>query len=273
MKRLLIVMEIIIMMIITGCSASKIVKPSADTPIIKPFPGEYGAEMSVFFPQINENKLAEEKRIIENENKKYEELVIDELLKGPDSNTLKRIISEKVKLISINVLGQIGYVNFNKEFLKADLSEEEEILLIYSIVNTLTQVDKISKVQILIEGERLSNTNKHLELSEPLEKSYILEKYKYSSPIIPIINYYNKLINKDEFRFQNTSNDNYLNFVQMESFKINEYRFNKYNTNMRIEVDIEYKVKSESDFRKDTQTFILGFIEEQFYIKESLNIN
>lgn len=269
MKKAYLLMGIGLTLLLMGCSSQLSKGNDAESlPIIKPFPGDYGKEMSVFFPEQFQNMLSEEKRIIENENKKYEEIMVDELLKGPVSSSLRKIIPEGTELLSVEVLGQIGYVNFNKSFLSNKLSEEEEVLMIYSVVNTLTQIDKISKVQILIEGERPSKSN-YIEISEPLDSSYLIEKYPYYSPIKPINDYYSRMVNKEDYMpKEGYISDNYIEFIQIDSFKIKGYRFNKYSTNMRVSVDIEYKVKSESEYRTDTQIFTMNFSNGRFYIKE-----
>ena len=55
-----------------------------------------------------------------------------------------------------------------------------EIFAVYSIVNTLADIEGIDKVQILIEGEIVESLSGHIYLGEPLDPDYsFLEDNKY----------------------------------------------------------------------------------------------
>lgn len=83
---------------------------------------------------------------------------MQELLKGPHNGELSSTIPAGTTLLSIAVGGGLCTVNLSQEFLNnKPATEQGAILAVYSIVNTLTSISGISKVQILVNGEKLNN--------------------------------------------------------------------------------------------------------------------
>lgn len=75
------------------------------------------------------------------------------------------------KLLSVETKDSVCFVNFSKEFLnkRAD-GESEEIITVYAIVNSLTELDDITKVQFLIEGQKVENYGDMI-FSQPFERN------------------------------------------------------------------------------------------------------
>ena len=63
-----------------------------------------------------------------------------------------------------------NYVNLSRDFIKKKGSISEPII-IYSIVNSLTELDGVKKVQFLIEGEKINEYNGDLDFSKPFERN------------------------------------------------------------------------------------------------------
>ena len=49
-----------------------------------------------------------------------------------------------------------------------------EMLTVYGIVNSLTEIAGIERVQILIEYEQIDTLTGHIDLGKPLERDYSL---------------------------------------------------------------------------------------------------
>ncbi len=82
--------------------------------------------------------------------------VMQELLRGPQGGELSAAIPSGTSLLSLTVSGGICTVNLSPEFLNnKSNSEQAGELAVYSIVNTLTAISGIAKVQILVNGEKL----------------------------------------------------------------------------------------------------------------------
>ena len=86
-----------------------------------------------------------------------------EIIRGPlssDTASAWPVITTGITqddILSVQTYNDTVYVNLSQNFKEAcaDLSAKNEMLLVYSIVNTLTSMDGINKVQFLIEGEQV----------------------------------------------------------------------------------------------------------------------
>ncbi len=85
-------------------------------------------------------------------NISMEKLVMEHLLEGPKSEHAKSAIPEGTKLMSVSVLEGVCYVSLDESFLNQDYNVEEPVV-IYSIVNSLSEISTISKVQISVNGD------------------------------------------------------------------------------------------------------------------------
>ncbi len=85
-------------------------------------------------------------------NISMEKYIVEQLIKGPSVDSIKRTLSPNLKLLSISTVDGICYVNFDETFLEEaeDVSSE---VAIYSIVNSLCDLGYINKVQISVNGE------------------------------------------------------------------------------------------------------------------------
>jgi spore germination protein GerM len=83
--------------------------------------------------------------------------VLEELIKGPQSEELFPTIPSNVKVNSVEISDSTATVDFSKEiitnFEEIPHSSTTEVLAIFSIVNTLTEFEEIKKVKITIEGK------------------------------------------------------------------------------------------------------------------------
>lgn len=247
MKRLINVLLILLCMgVVSGCSSlEKIDETDENYPIISPFVGEYGESTKIYFPKNNENKLGFEDRIIENRNKSYEEMVLDEILEGPKSIEFREILPNGLEVLSVDVIGQIAYLNFNDDFIKNAYSEEEEILLVYSIVNTMAELDKITRVQFLVNGDRAEFVNNYIQLTEPLDSSDFIEKVDAQTPAMAIRQYYRKYQDGEDVSEYYSNADqkigNWISRKKMKSMDIKSVTYNKYGARMSIKVELKNK--------------------------------
>lgn len=211
-----IILILVIIIFLTGCQSYTLVnEDSINYPIINPMPEGYQVAIHLFYPQKHYDILKEEVRIVNLENKKLETVVIEELLKGTQKSEFRNIIPNGVKVLSVYLQDDIAYVNFNKALIKEDLDESEEAFIIYSIVNSLTTIENIDKVQILIEGEKREKLNRY-KINEPIEFSNLIVEMSYISPIDIVKEYYDALVKRD-----------YRKMLEMESLQaINETKYN-----------------------------------------------
>ena len=104
---------------------------------------------------------------------------LQELIKGPKTQELKKTIPEGVKVLNLNIKDDILIINFNKALKENHWGGSTgELMTVYSIVSTLTEFKNIEKVKFLIDGKEIESLAGHLDLSEPLDKDKNIIKNK-----------------------------------------------------------------------------------------------
>lgn len=135
--------------------------------------------VKLYFTNEDNSKLLAEIRYISFDRKKNgpenkaTEILI-QLIKGPGEGTgLKPTIPQGTKIHSpIKVEGKIATVDLSKEFIENHSGEKEaEKTTIYSIVNSLTQVNGIEKIQFKIEGEKQERFKGNFKFDAPFPGS------------------------------------------------------------------------------------------------------
>lgn len=144
------------------------------------FPGLIGSSAPLYFEDKNSDLLLEVSRSMEQAKTWNAKERLLELVKGPlsgeDDNADPLIvqgITDK-DILSVAVYGDTAYVNLSQGFKSAcsDLTPKSEMLLVYSIVDTITSMDGISKVQFLIEGRQTETLAGNMCLSNPFIRNY-----------------------------------------------------------------------------------------------------
>lgn len=99
-----------------------------------------------------------------------ERQVVNALLDGPESGNLLSTMPEGTDLISVSVKNNICYVNFDKNFLTGNLVTNPYVT-IYSLVNSLTELSTINKVQIMVDGDSSVKFREIIALDAPFERN------------------------------------------------------------------------------------------------------
>lgn len=110
------------------------------------------ATITLYFSNKNGDGLVTEKRDVHySSNISMEKLIVEQLLKGPEKKNGKSAIPSGTKLVSVSAVDGVCYVNFGEGFTNQDY-EIQEPIVIYSIVNSLSELSTVSKVQISVNG-------------------------------------------------------------------------------------------------------------------------
>lgn len=111
----------------------------------------------LYFPSKTTQKLVTEVRTISSEDKKTkEQYIVNEIIKGPQDKNLQSVIASDTVLISAETKDGVCYVNFKSNFIDKNAGAKEK-LAVYSIVNSLTELENIRQVQFLIDGKKVDN--------------------------------------------------------------------------------------------------------------------
>lgn len=123
-----------------------------------------------FSDETGEKLVSEIRRVTIPKGEVMEKLVVSELIKGPKKENNVPTIVDGTKIISVETKEGVCFVNLSKEFIdKHPGGNTAELLTIYSVVNSLTELANINKVQFLIDGEK-KEIFKHSVFNEPFER-------------------------------------------------------------------------------------------------------
>ncbi|WP_240838490.1 GerMN domain-containing protein [Acidaminobacter sp. JC074] len=152
-------------------------KSSDDMTVISPYSQGLSQLSRLYF--IYEGQLISETRTIIIEKLETELSIVQELKKGSKIKTYGSPIGLDTDILSVNTTDRICYVSFSREFIVDD--PQIMYLNAMSIVNTLTELEAVDYVQILVDGKRLDVTNL-VDLSEPIGRNTTMVQTKELTP-------------------------------------------------------------------------------------------
>lgn len=127
--------------------------------------------VTLYFADNSGKRLvAETREVYYSGNQSIEKVVLDQLLEGPRNALLQRTINSYTALLSVSVMDNICYVNLDTSF-ESGLSQVTETASVYSIVNSLTELDGIDGVQLLVRGNKPALYSVQADLSSPITKN------------------------------------------------------------------------------------------------------
>lgn len=127
--------------------------------------------VTLYFTDKHGNKLYPETRKATMADSSLEKTIINELIKGPLSEELEPTLPRTLELASLETTEEVCFVNLTSSSLsKLDSDGVRMKTAVYSIVNSLTRIAGIEKVQILIDGKK-PETDKYQLFSSPLERN------------------------------------------------------------------------------------------------------
>lgn len=130
--------------------------------------------VTMYFVNAEGTKLQTEDVIVKYSSKiNLETAVVNSLISGPITDGLKPSLSADIEVNKVSVKEGICYVDLNETFLERVEGQSFQ-LNIYSIVNTLTHMPGITRVQFLIDGEIFDGTVEGIRIDGLFEKNMSL---------------------------------------------------------------------------------------------------
>lgn len=115
------------------------------------------------------NKLYAQDRLINIDlNQPIEKYILEQIILGPSSSDLLATVSPDTKICDVKTDKDICYVSLSGGFTNKNNDNDNQKFALYSIVNSLTELKNINKVQFLIESEK---TNQSKWLNKPIERN------------------------------------------------------------------------------------------------------
>ena len=106
-------------------------------------------------------------------NVSMEKVVLEQLIKGPASNETYPTINPATKVVSVTVQDGVCYINFDSAFETA-INNVTTDVTIYSIVNSLSELSNINKVQFSSDGDSDNRFRDTYDFSTVFERNLSL---------------------------------------------------------------------------------------------------
>ncbi|MCI8454237.1 MAG: GerMN domain-containing protein [Lachnospiraceae bacterium] len=129
-------------------------------------------ELTLYFAnETGDMLVAENREVMRNTNTSVERLIVEQLIEGPEAAGAFATLPSGMKLLNVSVNESVCSINLDAEFLTSTL-EVQEYIPIYSIVNSLTELSTVSRVQIRINGSQDASFRDKIPLSTVFEHNY-----------------------------------------------------------------------------------------------------
>jgi germination protein M len=126
--------------------------------------------LNLYFASKDGTRLVKEVRTVHySTNISLEKLIMEQLIEGPKKSGTMATVPSGTKMISVSVVDGVCYVNLSDSFRNQNAEVNEEIVL-YSIVNSLTEAQGVSKVQISVNGSTEGKIRYTYDLSKMYER-------------------------------------------------------------------------------------------------------
>ena len=133
--------------------------------------GSVETVLTLYFANADGTGLIKETRKVHHSsNVSLEKLVMEQLIEGPKSSALVSTIPSGTTLISVSQVEGVCYVNLGESFRTQSAAVSEEMTL-YSIVNSLTELQGVTKVQLVINGSTEGFVKYNFELAKMYERN------------------------------------------------------------------------------------------------------
>lgn len=167
----------------TGRLVGTVYPSNINKDILDPNPATIPYTLSVYFAN-EEGKLVKEEHSVRVSNPNaVEKTILEELIKGPNSDTLSRTVPSDMKVNDARTTNGVCQIDISfdpkSKFFENDRDKE---LMVYSIVNSLTSEPQIKKVVIFVDGKSDVEFTSDIDFTDTFERSenYISEEEMHS---------------------------------------------------------------------------------------------
>ncbi|GEM_PF-605612 len=178
---LLVIFALVIMA--GGCGTRNEEIGGENQPPVSPHPPTEKQQVVLYFSDDEAMYLVPELREVQYAKDNLPQIIVEELVKGPQTAELRPVLPETTKVLSLEVWGGTAYVNLSKEF-ERDYPGGTcgEGMALGSMVQSLTELENVRKVQFLIEGKKVEVLDKgHADLSQPFYRDLRLGNVELNS--------------------------------------------------------------------------------------------
>lgn len=130
-------------------------------------------EIKLYFANGKKDLLtAETREVVHNINTSLERLVVEQLIAGSQTGG-GAVLPKDTRILNVSLTDNTCYVNLDSAFLNGEV-DAADYIPVYALVNSLTELQTVNKVQITVNGSANVMYRNVLSLSTPFERE---EKY------------------------------------------------------------------------------------------------
>ena len=127
--------------------------------------------LHLYFANETGDRLVDTYRnVVYNSNVALERLVVEQVLKGPNSNAVYPALNPDTKVLNVTTRDGVCYVNLDSSFLIQPYKVTPQVA-VYSLVNSLIELGTVSRVQISVEGNTSVNFMEIANLQTVFERN------------------------------------------------------------------------------------------------------
>ncbi len=131
-------------------------------------------ELTLYFANgAGKALVAETRQVVYSSTLSLERVVVNQLIEGPQNSELTATLPKNLKIQGVSLRDNICYVDFDATFLEEPVNVTD-LVEIYSIVNSLTQLGNVLQVQITVNGSADAVLRNNISLSGRFEKDLSL---------------------------------------------------------------------------------------------------
>lgn len=150
-----------------------------------PYRDTVGAPVRLYFPNADSTMLMPVDRTVSQDIASFPATIVSELISGPaqtDSGELWPAFPSGVSakdVRNVYIAGDIAVVDLNGAMLSKlkGMTADEEMLMVYAVINSLTALPDIRLVQFLVDGSRTQSLAGSMDIRDPMLKNPGLIKY------------------------------------------------------------------------------------------------
>lgn len=176
MIKRLTILTLIGMLILTmvGCAGLLEAQEAEEAPDVTPDPPSDETGVLLYFADHQaQHVVPEMRRVTRVGDEPLARAVVRELIAGPEDPHLFRALPADTSIISVEIVENIAYINLSED-MKQVYGSAAEMMAVGSLVYSLTELEDVDHVQILIEGKKTETLGGHMYVQEPLDRGEIL---------------------------------------------------------------------------------------------------
>ena len=131
--------------------------------------------VSLYFADSSGKKIRRINSKIQSDGTRMlEEMVVEKIIQGPkgsDKLGYYATLNENTGINRVAVNNNVCYIDFDENFLEKPVGISEDVV-IYSVVNSLTELKTVNQVKITVNGEEREVYNDYAKMSGFMERNY-----------------------------------------------------------------------------------------------------